>query len=172
MEDYKVLDIFQRRKGFTLVELLVVFAIMSLLSSAALVSLRGAKDEANIAKARIDLNLLRTAILQLENDTGLHPNHLSPTPCKQKEEVYLDSCKAGIQCTDGGFPGWAGPYMSVPLDPWGTYYYFDPDYKCKDQIGCEGAPKNAWTRAIVSFGPNKAENYGEDDIILILCIER
>lgn len=172
MKDYTVCHISKRKKGFTVIELLVVLAIMSLISSLAMANLRAAKEMANIAKARIDLNLLRTAILQLEGDTGLHPNHLELMPCKQKKkEVYLDSCESGIQCTDGGFPGWDGPYMLVPLDPWGTYYYFNPDYKCKEQIGCEGVPKNAWTRAIVSFGPNKTEG-DEDDILLVLCIER
>lgn len=162
----------KKNNGFTLIELLVVIAIIGLLSSTVLVSLKGVWKKAATSKVKSDLNQLRTAIAMLENDTDLHPNKLAPTPCVQDPEVYLNSCTAGIQCTDGGFPNWRGPYMaSVPKDPWGTYYYFDPDYKCTDQVGCEGIPSGTWVRAILSFGPNKAEDYGpgSDDIVLILC---
>ena len=162
----------KENKGFTLIELLVVIAIIGILSSTILVSLQGAREKARIACVQSDLYQLRTAIGMLEIDTNLHPNKLSLTPCVQDPEVYLNSCAAGIQCTDGGFPGWNGPYMvSVPKDPWGTYYFFDPDYKCTDQIGCENIPSGTWVRAILSFGPSKAENYGpgSDDIVSVLC---
>ena len=162
----------KRNDGFTLIELLVVIAIIGILSSTVLGSLQGAKERARITRAQSDLHQLRIAINKLEIDTGLHPNKLKPTPCVQDPEVYLNSCAAGIQCTDGGFPNWNGPYVtSVPKDPWGTYYYFDPDYRCTDQKGCEGIPSGTWVRAILSFGPNKTENYGpgSDDIVSVLC---
>ena len=162
----------QNNAGFTLIELLVVIAIIGILSSTVLVSLQGAREKARIARVQSDLNQLRTAIGILEIDTNLYPNKISATPCVQNPEVYLNSCAAGIECTDGGFPGWNGPYISkVPLDPYGTNYYFDPDYQCTDQKGCEGIPSGTWVRAILSFGPNKAENYGpgSDDIVSVLC---
>jgi len=161
-----------KNKGFTLVELLIVIAIIGLLASIVLVSLQGARERAHIARVKVELDQLRTSIGMLEADTGLHPRKLTLTPCVQDPETYLNSCRAGLQCTDGGFPEWNGPYMdSVPKDPWGTNYYFDADYKCTDQKGCEGIPSGTWLRAILSFGPNKSENYGpgSDDIVLILC---
>ena len=166
------LNLNRNNKGFTLIELLVVISIIGLLSSVVLTSLTSAKNKARIARSRSDLNQIRTAMILLENDTGLHPAKISTDPCVQNPEVYFDSCEAGIQCTDGGFPGWNGPYMNaVPLDPWGTNYYFDPDYTCTDQIGCERFTSGTVTRAIVGFGPNKAEDYGpgSDDITLVLC---
>lgn len=161
----------QKNKGFTLIELLVVIAIIGILSSIVLVSLKGAEKKARISKAKAELSQLRSAIFMLEANTGLHPNKLSPTPCVQNPEVFLDQCAAGLECTDGGFPDWKGPYVeSVPKDPWGTYYYFDPDYHCTDAIGCERASGET-VRVIESFGPNKTQNYGpgSDDIVLILC---
>ena len=158
-------------RGFTLIELLVVIAIIGLLSSVVLASLNSARGKARTARAQADLKQLQLAIEFLYDNTGLHPNKISLSPCLQDPEVYLNSNAAGIQGTDGGFPSWNGPYMTVvPTDPWGTNYYFDGDYKCTDQKGCEGI-SNTWVRAILSFGPNKAENYGpgSDDIVIAMC---
>lgn len=161
------------KKGFTLIELLVVIAIIGLLASAVMISFPGATKRANIVIAQREMQQLHEAIQQLELDTEMSPNHLSLTPCVQNPEVYLDYCRAGLQCTDGGFPKWKGPYFeNVPKDPWGTYYYFDPDYYCYDYVvGCENMPNGKVVRAIVSFGPNKSESYTDgDNVVRILCV--
>ena len=161
-----------KKKGFTLIELLVVIAIIGILSSVVLTSLNTARDRARTARAQADLKQLQLAIELLRDDTGLHPAKLSLAPCSQDPEVYLSSPAAGIQATDGGFPGWKGPYMSaVPLDPWGTNYYFDADYICgPNTLGCSGIPTTVTVRVIQSFGPNKAQTYGNgDDIVLVMC---
>jgi len=160
----------KNNNGFTLIELLVVIAIIGILATIVLVSLNSARAKARTAKAQADLRQFLLAIELLYDDTGLHPNKLSLSPCVQNPEVYLNSCAAGIQCTDGGFPGWNGPYMSsVPKDPWGTNYYFDPDYTCgPDTLGCNGISQTV--RVIQSFGPNKVQTYGNsDDIVIVLC---
>lgn len=159
----------ERKKGFTLIELLVVIAIIGVLSSVALASLNSGREKARTAKAMADLKQFQLAIGYLYDDTGLHPNKLSLSPCVQNPEVYLNSPAAGIQSTDGGFPGWDGPYISeVSKDPWGTNYYFDPDYQCG--AGTLGCSFDGWARVIQSFGPNKAQNYGDgDDVVLVLC---
>ena len=50
--------------------------------------------------------------------------------------------------------------QSVPKDPWGSDYFFDPDYYVK---GVKYA-------AIGSFGPNKCcqNKYDSDDVILLM----
>ena len=160
----------KNNKGFTLIELLVVIAIIGVLSSTILASLNTSRDKARTAKAQADLNQLNIAIEFLYDDTGLNPSKLTLSPCVQDPERYLNSSAAGIQATDGGFPGWDGPYMNkVPLDPWGTNYYFDPDYRCGgDTLGCNGI--NQTVRVIQSFGPNKAQTYDNgDDIVIVMC---
>lgn len=157
-------------EGFTLIELILVFAIIAILSSIVLGGLNVAKEKAKISRAQSDLKQLQVAIELLYNDTGFHPNKIALFPCIQNPEIYLDSSAAGIGSTDGGFPGWKGPYMSsIPLDPWSTNYYFDPDYSCgAGTMGCDGRSGNV--RVIQSFGPNKVQNYGNgDDIVVVLC---
>lgn len=159
-------------KGFTLIELLVVMAIIGLITSITLVILSNAREKAQITQAQSELHQLSLAIEFLYDDTKLHPGGISPLPCVQNPEVYLNTCAAGLECADGGFSNWNGPYMTfVPQDPWGTYYYFDPDYRCRTFVqGCEGIPDNAWLRAILSFGPNKSGNYDDgDNIVFVLC---
>jgi general secretion pathway protein G len=157
-------------RGFTYIELLVVIGIIALLSTIIFTSLRSAKEKAQIAKAQGELQQLQLAILLLHDDTDLYPGKQTLAPCVQNPEVYLNTDAAGIQSTDGGFPDWNGPYMNrVPLDPWGTNYYYDPDYTCgPNTLGCNGLSEIV--RAIQSFGPDKTQTYGNgDDIVIVLC---
>ncbi len=160
--------------GFTLIELLVVIAIIGILSSTILASLNTARTKASIARAQSDLKQIRLAIEFLYDDTSLYPSKQTLIPCTQNSEVYLNTNAAGIQSTDGGFPGWNGPYMStVPLDPWGTNYFYDPDYICgAATLGCNGhISSGVDMRVIQSFGPDKSQSYGDgDDIVLVLCV--
>jgi general secretion pathway protein G len=163
-------DIIKNKEGFTLIELLVVVAIIGMLSSIVLSSLNGAREKANIAKVQTDLRQMENAIALLYSDTGLYPGAQTASPCVQNPEIYLNTPQAGLEATDGTFPGWKGPYITkVSLDPWGTYYHYDPDYTCGPTIvGCQGT--TAVVRVVQSFGPNKTQNYtAGDDIVSILC---
>ena len=150
-------------RGFTLIEVLVVTAIISTLASLATLSGKEFFEQARVAKARAEMDTIAKAILLLESDTGLWPGHQNPAVHSGAgNEVWdLSACSAGLVCTDGGYPGWSGPYLnSVATDPWGQNYFLDTDYQV---AGVAMA-------AVGSFGPNKVgpNVYDSDDVIKVL----
>ncbi len=161
-----------KSEGFTLIELLVVIGVISVLASIVLVGIGSARENAKVAQVKAELSQFNKAVHILEIDTSQHPNHTATTPCVQSsKEIILTSNAAGLQATDGSFDNWKGPYIpTVPLDPWGTNYYFDGNYRCRPAVeGCQSQADGTWARVLVSFGPNKTEEYGGDDIVHIIC---
>ena len=61
------------KKGFTLVEMLIVVVIIGILSAALLPRLQGAQSSARDAARRSDLNQLGSAILSYYNNRGEYP---------------------------------------------------------------------------------------------------
>lgn len=157
------------RQGFTLIEILVAIAIFALTIGILVVRFSEVNKKAKIAKAQKDLEEFKIAIEILYQDTGQHPAHIDLSPCVQNPEVDLDSCSAGLLCTDGGFPNWYGPYITnVQLDPWDQKYQFDPDYTCNGQVGCEGIGGGTTVRAVRSLGED-GNQYTSDDVAAVLC---
>jgi len=62
-----------RHTGFTLIELLVVIAIIGLITSLALVSLRGVQQKARDTRRLYDLKLIREAVIRFQLDRGYNP---------------------------------------------------------------------------------------------------
>jgi type II secretion system protein G len=146
--------------GFTLLELLVVVAIIGLLAAIAIPTYSSYKDKAKIALVRTDLRNIQRAMEMLANDTEKWPGPSDIGVIADSEVWDLNSPAAGLR-SNGGFLNWTGPYInSVPKDPWGSDYFFDPDYMIS---GIDYA-------VVGSFGPNTVGQnvYDSDDIYLIL----
>jgi hypothetical protein len=121
------------------------------------------------------LNQIKQAIDQLAADTGKWPNGC-PTGVVSNPEGYITSQQVALtqkplvgtvsgSCvwTAADVAKWKGPYLTAVKDPWGTDYYFDPDYI--PYQSCAQNPVQLLTAVIVSFGPNKTEgNYDCDNI--------
>jgi len=171
-----------RENGFTLIEILVGIAIIGVLSSIVLGSVSTIREKAREAKVKSELKSVRSAIAMLKQDTGKWPNGCT-AGATSNPEVPLDNPQAGIKekpsagteddCTwtQDEVNNWDGPYMKVPVDPWGNSYWFDPDYRPGDNVdgaencsGGTGAINNII--AVLSFGPNGIGNnkYDCDDI--------
>ena len=102
----------ERERGFTLMELLVVLAILGLLMSLVgprvLNSLGGAKTKT----AGIQIKDLEQTLEMYKLDVGRFP-----------------STEEGLQALvtrPGNAAGWNGPYLKsdVPLDPWNREYHY------------------------------------------------
>ena len=170
---YTISIMFFERKGFTIVELLVIIAIMGLLAAIIMANVLPARQSARIARAQSDIRAIILAVSLLESHTGQWPGHSTPWVVQSGasgNEVWdLNSQEAGITQNDAGTPyvGWKGPYISVvPLDPWGNPYFFDTDYDVN-------FPNGVWSAVVGSFGPNGAgqNEYDADDIYLEIVRE-
>ncbi|MFG6468689.1 type II secretion system major pseudopilin GspG [Roseateles sp. BYS87W] len=104
-----------RRRGFTLLEMLVVLAIIGLIAGLVGPRLFKKVDQSRVTAATIQIKQLRGAVENLRLDIGRYP-----TP---QEGLNL-LMKAP---TDPALASrWRGPYLeeSVPLDPWAKPYQY------------------------------------------------
>ncbi len=110
----------QNRKGFTLIEIMVVIVILALLAALVGPKLMGRTDDAKMTDARVQIKNMETALKLYKLDSGTYPTTeqglsalvAKPTvgviPKSYKDEGYLESKK-------------------VPKDPWGNeYIYLSP----------------------------------------------
>ncbi len=155
-------------RGFTLIEILVVTGVIGILLGIAVPAYNEYREKAKIAEAKQVLKDIERAIIALAIDTGFWPDN-EPIGKEGSSESYdLNKPKAGLTNNDDDdFDNWNGPYIEgvVPLDPWGSKYFFDPDYNIP------GGPSQV--PVVGSFGPDACcqsgpERYGPDNIILRL----
>jgi len=66
-------DLHKKHEGFTLVELLVVVAIIGLLSGAVVISIRNIKAKARDAERVSEINSIVTVLVLYHNDYNLYP---------------------------------------------------------------------------------------------------
>jgi len=173
-----------QRPGFTLIEILVVIAIVGILSTLAAISISSYRVQSRVNKAEADIDAIRSAVFLLGNATGEWPSHepadqyCQSGSCADNEVWDLNLPEAGLTQNDTTpYANWEGPYMTaVPTDPWGNSYFFDSDYDTDPTVGTEN-----WATVVGSFGPdaqdaNPADHQnvydspeGDDNIILVLA---
>lgn len=135
-------------QGFTLVEVMVVAAIIAVLAGILVPMIFKEVDEAKIARANADCKSIATALQVFRKDTGKWPT-TDPSNNNTVAASVLNT--KGVVPTDGGnaqpwdmstpvgmdmllrstpntglvpdYPNWKGPYMTTfDADPWGNAY--------------------------------------------------
>jgi len=101
-----------RRAGFTLLELLVVVAIISLLVGYVAPRYFGQIGKSEVATAKAQLDAFEKALDQYRLDTGRYPT--------------TDVGLAALVTQPANEPRWNGPYLrkDPPPDPWGSPYVY------------------------------------------------
>jgi len=102
----------QRIAGFTLLELLVVVAIIGLLAAFVGPRLFGNVSKSEITTAKAQIEAFSRALESYRLDTGKFPE------TAQGLQVLVNK--------PADTPRWNGPYLQkeVPLDPWGNPYVY------------------------------------------------
>jgi general secretion pathway protein G len=121
------------KRGFTLIEMLVVILILSILAALIIPKLVGRTDDAKIAAAKSDIATLASGVEQFRLDNGRYPTS--------------DEGLTALRVRPSNANSWKGPYLQkdIPNDPWGNQYvYQSPGPNGEDFLitsyGADGAP--------------------------------
>jgi general secretion pathway protein G len=118
-----------RQRGFTLIELMVVLAIISILAMLVVPNVLNRADDARVTAARTDVGNLMQALKLYKLD-----NRNYPTPEQGLQALV-------IRPTTGPAPINWKPYIDkLPTDPWGhPYQYMNPGVKGEVDVLSLGA---------------------------------
>ena len=126
----------RRNRGFTLIEMVLVLAIVALLVGAGIVHLTGVLGSGKEKRVMMDIQTLTSALRAYEMDNLVPPNQLQDLVTRPSGDVKR----------------WRQFMRKLPKDPWGNdYEYRNPGQHNTDSFD------------IYSAGPNRVPG-DEDDI--------
>lgn len=129
-----------RQRGFSLLEILVVLAIMGVLATLVAPRLFNQVDRSKITAATAQARSLKTSLDAMRLDIGRYP-----TADEGLSLLVTPPNDPAARAT------WFGPYIEgdLPADPWGNPYRYQPP--STDEAGFSLSPK------IISLGADNAE---------------
>ena len=112
---------YKPRRGFTLIELMIVVVILGILATMIMPKILSAPDKAKVKKAMMDIRQIQTALALFKTENGRFP-----------------TTAEGLQAlvtNPGSLPNYDpdGYLEKVPLDPWKhSFIYISPGVHSKD----------------------------------------
>ena len=107
-----------RQRGFTLTEIMVVVFIIGLLSSVVLFNVLGARSDAQVKTASVNISALSQALEQYALDAYDYPTERQGLQALVERP---DDLPDGASYRTGGYL----QKGSIPLDPWGREYVYE-----------------------------------------------
>ena len=108
---------FGDRRGFTLIEIMVVMVILGILAGLIIPRIMGRPEEARRTKARVQIESIETALKLYRLDSGSYPT------TEQGLQALVEPPAVGklpIAWREGGYL----EKGKVPKDPWGNEYVY------------------------------------------------
>lgn len=111
------------QRGFTLLELLVVMAILAVIATLVTPRLFTQLDKSKVTTTKTQVDMLRTSLDTLRLDLGRYPT-------REEGLSLLVEPPSDPALRDR----WYGPYIDgqVPTDPWGYEYRYEPPENARD----------------------------------------
>ena len=141
---------------------MITVTIMGVVLGLAVPAVTRIQLRAKNMKAKADMEMIAAAVYKQLSDTGKWPGGIVKTAWGGYEyslaHGYSGMASNPVVGSATLFGNnWRGPYLEkLPTDPWGTAYWFDPDY-------CIYRPNGSlirFTKAIVCWGPNRRGRTG------------
>ena len=136
------------KRGFTLVELLVVISIISLLSSVVFASVNSARNKAKYARAGQELNQFVQAAIIAQGERGNRLQNITGSGCS--DCVCRGRDDRNIPITDACYTQWINALTRIQQatggivlgldrmtrDPWGSPYTLDENEREASSLDC------------------------------------
>jgi general secretion pathway protein G len=100
-----------KKRGFTLVEMLIVMVIIAIVAAIVLPRVLGARQRANEANAKSSLEELRKAVKEFEADCGAYPNALTDLSVRTCPATGIIWTGTGTGTRSISSLDWKGPYL-------------------------------------------------------------
>lgn len=139
----------RREGGFTLIELMVVLAILAILATAILPNIVGKRERAAQTKAQTDIAMIESLLDQFYLDLGRYPT--------SEEGLRILYFAPGEETEK-----WKGPYSKKPIpnDPWDNPYIYE----------CPGS-RTSQPYEVASFGKDGEEGGEGDDADIVSWVD-
>ena len=132
-----------RRRGFTLIEIMLVVIIIGALAAMIVPRLSGRSEQAKVAVAKADLSNIATALKLYELDNGGFPTTAQGLAALRERPASVPAPR-----------NWNGPYLEKDaIDGWGSpYVYVSPGPHRQDyDLSSKGQDTNSADEDIVHW---------------------